>query len=158
MNDYDIVAPIRPALMTAKERDETFLELSDLQAELVRAAGDPDRARPVEIPVPPRPASGALAALLGMEPPGSALSARIRLNRAAREGSDVVIEVESTSLPPQQVVIAPRSAAGHFVATQSLQLSYRGRDAQPALLDAIKALAKRLGPAGMDSLLRAMES
>jgi hypothetical protein len=143
-------------LQTPAERDQTYVELTDLQQELVRAAGAVELARPVEIPLPPRPVSAHFAERLGLLPVDSPLTSAPRLNRAAREGEQLVLELESAAVPASQVVVAARSPAGHFVATSHLQLSYKGRSAPAELLAAIKVLAARLEPMRYDELLTAL--
>ncbi len=155
-NDYNWVQPTLASLQTAAERDQTYVELTDLQTELVRAAGALDRARPLEIPQPPRAAPPHWALQLGLLPADAPLGETPRLNRVAREGDQLLLEIEALSLPPQQVVIAPRSQAGHFVATPHLQLSYKGRSAAAELLAAIRTLAARLQPLTWDELLRSL--
>ena len=115
------------------------------------------RPRPVNIPSATRRASPALARLLGLQPPGAPLADGVRVNAASWEGSVLSVEVEGTSLAPQRVFIAPGDGARFYKRTARLGLSYSGREAPPALLRTLDAIAASLEPLDIDDLRRTTE-
>ncbi|AKF03214.1 B12-binding domain-containing radical SAM protein [Sandaracinus amylolyticus] len=160
-DDWDLPAPRVPSAMNERERNDTFRELAELQSDLVRAASReadaPTRARPVEIPHAPRRASTALAALLGLAPPG-ATTQGMRLETVREERGTLVLELDDAAarLPRQRIVLGPRDGSPYYRASQHVAISYRGREAPPHLLRAIDEIAVRLGTTTLDDLRRAL--
>lgn len=161
-DDFDEAPSQTPARVSADERRETFRELAVLQEQLVQLAGrrrgDGDRrARPVEIPLPPRPASAQLARLLGLAPTSAPLQ-RPRANLASMDGDTMVIEVEDPTFPPQVIRISGRESGPHFVESRRLGLSYGGREAPRKLLAILRAMARHLGDVDLATLRDALEN
>ncbi|MEM9454242.1 MAG: radical SAM protein [Myxococcota bacterium] len=156
--DYDDVQTRTPARVDRLERAETFAELGQLQGELVQIALDRrgdnsarSRARPVEIPPVRRPASEALARRHGLAPPG-APPQRARAMVAAVDDRGLVLEVEHPAFARHEIRLAPLDGARHFVQTNKLGLSYRGRQAPPALQQLLRDMAARLNDVDLEAL------
>ncbi|MFO7562675.1 MAG: radical SAM protein [Enhygromyxa sp.] len=158
-DDYDEALSRTPAAVSEAERAETFRELADLQASLVRIASrrvEQTRARPVEIPVPKRPAPPGLARLLGLAPPEARLDGP-RINAASFEGGALTVEIEHPEFAPHEVRLAPREGSQHFVEAARVGLSYRGRSAPDPLLRTLRAMAEQLGETDIEALREALE-
>jgi len=155
-DDFDEPATRTPPKVSEAERQETFGELSDLQGELVRLAGRRAdgldlRARPVEIPIAPRPAPRRLAALLGLAPADARLTGpRVNLASYDADAGALVLVIEHPAVGSREVRIAAREGSRHFVETRHLGLSYRGREAPTELLEVLRSMAARLGDLGLD--------
>jgi anaerobic magnesium-protoporphyrin IX monomethyl ester cyclase len=155
-DDYDDVHTLTPARVDSVERAETFRELGELQGQLVvlaakRKGVEPrTRARPVEIPLPKRPVSSRLAALLGLAPPAHA-------KLASFEQGVLTVEIEHPAFASREIQLAAREGARHFVEAARLGLSYRGREAPPELLELLRNLATQLGELGIDELRAAID-
>ncbi|PRP97466.1 coproporphyrinogen III oxidase [Enhygromyxa salina] len=160
-DDYDEVHTRTPPLVDATERSETFLELGALQGQLVQLAaerrGDDHRlrARPVEIPMPKRPVPAKLATLLGLAPPDAELE-RARANMASFEQGVLRVEIEHPAFAPQEIRVAPLDGSRHFIEAGRVGLSYRGREAPPALLETLRGIATVLGETELDELRDAL--
>jgi anaerobic magnesium-protoporphyrin IX monomethyl ester cyclase len=159
-DDYDDVLTRTPARVSDTERADTFRELADLQSSLVQIASrhraEQTRARPVEIPVPKRPAPLGLAKLLGLAPPEARLDGP-RINTASFERGELTLEIEHPAFAPHEVRLAPRDGSRHFIEAGRVGLSYRGRTAPHELLRTLRAMAEHLGETDIDALRRALE-
>jgi anaerobic magnesium-protoporphyrin IX monomethyl ester cyclase len=163
-DDYDDVHTQTPARVDSVERAETFRELGELQSQLVvlaarRKGVEPrTRARPVEIPLPKRAASVRLAALLGLAPPnGDAPAYGARAKLASFEQGVLTVEIEHPAFASREIQVAALGGSRHFVESPRLGLSYRGREAPPALLELLRNMAAQLGELGIDELRAAAE-
>lgn len=156
-NDFDNIPHAIPTLQDARERDETFRELLDLQRSLVRASGATDDARPIDVPNPTRPGTPELAAFLGIDPGGRVPQRGPRLLGVVVESAVVKLEIDAPAMDPQLIVIAPRTGANCFLATDSLEFSYKGREAPGPLLDAIRAIARQLEQTEFSALVAVAE-
>ncbi|MEZ4385711.1 MAG: radical SAM protein [Nannocystaceae bacterium] len=158
-DDFDDPPSRTPARVDEGERRETFRELAALQDELVQIAGwgaaGERRARPVEIPLPPRPAPPRLAQLLGLAAADAPLR-RPRVNLASMDQETLVLEIEDPTFAPQEIRIAARGGGRHFAQSRRLGLSYRGREAPRKLLAILRAMAERLGDVDMAALREAL--
>ena len=160
VEDYDEVVSQTPPAVDAIERAETFHELGQLQSDLVQIAArrrgnvDPSRlrARPVEIPLPMRPPSPALARLLGLAPPDAPLASGARANLASFEQGVLRVEVEHPDFEPREIHIARLDGAQHFVESSALGLSYRGSEAPTLLLELLREMATQLREVSLDEL------
>ncbi len=148
-----------PSAMRDEERALVHAELRALQDELVRdaAAGhDAPRPRPVAVPEdrrradPPSVASTApdralsLAAPLGFAAPDAPLGPRFRLNRAALEHGEWLLEIERAGLAPAVITIGPADGRPAFLDNGALRFAHRGREAPREVLDELTRLARTL--------------
>lgn len=166
-DDYDDVHTQTPARVDSVERAETFRELGELQSQLVvlaarRKGVEPrTRARPVEIPLPKRPPSARLAALLGLAPAdagdGRPDNSRARAKLASFEQGVLTVEIEHPAFASREIQLAALGGSRHFVESTRLGLSYRGREAPPELLDLLRNMAVQLGDIGIEELRAAAE-
>jgi len=160
-DDYPKIDSRTPARQSEEEIQKTFHDLAEVHRELLDAAGDGAApaapARPVAAPVATHLATPALAALLGLQPPGTALTSEARLNSAVPEGDAIAVEIESVGLSPHLIRIGPLDGSPHYTATDHLALAYRGKDAPAALLRTLDGLAQRIRSVAMDDLRRALE-
>lgn len=173
-DDYDEVQTLTPPLVDATERSETFLELGQLQTQLVQLAakrmddvegdiggelvgqGTPRRrARPIEIPMPKRPAPGGLAALLGLAAPDAPLE-RARAGLVSFEQGVLRIEIEHPGFEAWEVRVAPLDGSRHFIEAAKVGLSYQGREAPTELLETLRSMAAALGEVGIEELCAAL--
>jgi anaerobic magnesium-protoporphyrin IX monomethyl ester cyclase len=162
-DDYDAVAMLTPPRVDAFEREQTFRELTELQAQLVQIATrrdgadtSPHRARPIEIPPAKRPASPALAAHLGLAPPDAAPS-RARAKLVSFERDVLTLEVEHPAFATREIQLARRGTSRHFIETAKLGLSYRGREAPPELLALLREIADALADTDIEMLRNALD-
>ncbi|PRQ04994.1 B12-binding domain-containing radical SAM protein [Enhygromyxa salina] len=173
-DDYDEVQTLTPPLVDATERSETFLELGQLQTQLVQIAAkridDSDsalvgdgtprrRARPIEIPMPKRPAPRGLAALLGLASPDAALE-RARAGLVSFEQGVLRVEIDHPSFVGSaawEVRVAPLDGSRHFIEAGKVGLSYRGREAPTELLDTMRSMAVALRDVGIEQLRDALD-
>jgi anaerobic magnesium-protoporphyrin IX monomethyl ester cyclase len=162
-DDYDEVHTRTPAQVDELERAETFRELGELQSQLVELAAERKgtqgehrpRARPVEIPLPKRPAPARLAELLGLAPPDAPLD-RARAKLAGFEQGVLTVEVEHPSFELHEIRVAPLDGSPHFVEAPKLGISYRGSQAPEELLELLRQMAAGLGEVDIEELREAL--
>lgn len=165
-DDYRRIDSVTPASATLADKEEVYGAFGEYQDDRVRAAlqgRTPRRTRdrPAErVAAAKITPSAALVALLGLSPPDSPLSAHtVRVNRVVPDAASILIELESASFPPHEIVIsAIESNARYFKSTAQLGFAYRGHSAPSPLISTLTALSKRLEHRTIDDLRRALEA